>query len=556
MEKEVAFETDVLVIGAGMAGFMAAIKAREHGAEVILVDKGYIGKSGQSPYAMDFVCFDPGRGHDYDRWVDEIVTSGEYLNNREWIDVILNDSLPRLNDIDSYGVEIFKNDDGSLLLNSMGGTLTETAQFAERKFSGVLRKYAKKIGIRLADKTMITDLLTINGCVVGGIGIPTESYDLHIFNAKATILATAGYGFKPLSFPGYELTADGEAMAYRVGAEISGKEFTPVHFMGADPCKWYHFMSGISAMGWDKSGHQFPAVINAEGQRVPLATPVGFRELDFEAHAGRAPLYFESDKGAERIFADWNSVDEGGKIRFTGGGFVGMSVHGSEGIWVQDTQCATTVPGLFAAGDSAATRHMGATYCNWGFAFGGAGIAGSRAGAAAAEFATQSDYPQVDSTLLEEMKQITLAPARRKGGFGPGWVTQALNHMIIPYYILHIKKADRLQAALTLVEFIRDHLVPKLYATDPHELRLAHETRNMVLNAEMKLKASLFRTESRGRHYREDYPNRDDENWLAWVNLKNNGGEMVFEKKPLPSAWHPDHTKSEEEKYPFRFTRD
>ena len=78
----------------------------------------------------------------------------------------------------------------------------------------------------------------------------------------------------------------------------------------------------------------------------------------------------------------------------------------------------------------------------------------------------------------------------------------------------------------------------------------------MVLNAEMKLKASLFRTESRGRHYREDYPNRDDENWLAWVNLKNIGGEMVLKKKPIPSAWHPDHKKSKEEKYPFRFPRE
>ena len=84
---------------------------------------------------------------------------------------------------------------------------------------------------------------------------------------------------------------------------------------------------------------------------------------------------------------------------------------------------------------------------------------------------------------------------------------------MIPYFILFIKHEKRLLAALTIVEFLRDHLVPKLVARDSHELRLAHETRNMILNAEMILKTSLSRTESRGQHYREDYPRRRDPQW-------------------------------------------
>ena len=75
-----------------------------------------------------------------------------------------------------------------------------------------------------------------------------------------------------------------------------------------------------------------------------------------------------------------------------------------------------------------------------------------------------------------------------------------------------MKRGDRLQTALDTVEYLRDHMVPKLYARDDHELRLAHETRNMVTNAEMKLRASLFRTESRGTHYREDHPGRTTRN--------------------------------------------
>jgi succinate dehydrogenase/fumarate reductase flavoprotein subunit len=110
-----------------------------------------------------------------------------------------------------------------------------------------------------------------------------------------------------------------------------------------------------------------------------------------------------------------------------------------------------------------------------------------------------------------------------------------------------------LKAALTIVEFIRKNLVPKLTAKDSHELRLAHETKNMALNAEMILRASLFRTESRGQHYREDFPRRDDPTWLAWTKLHDKGGAMTVTKEPIPEEWWPDLSKPYEERYPKRF---
>lgn len=90
-------------------------------------------------------------------------------------------------------------------------------------------------------------------------------------------------------------------------------------------------------------------------------------------------------------------------------------------------------------------------------------------------------------------------------------------------------------------------------AKDAHDLRLAHEVRNMALHAEIVLRASLFRTESRGTHYREDYPRRDDPNWLAWTILKEEDGEMKLFKQPIPKEWWPDLSKSYEERYPVRF---
>jgi succinate dehydrogenase/fumarate reductase flavoprotein subunit len=146
-----------------------------------------------------------------------------------------------------------------------------------------------------------------------------------------------------------------------------------------------------------------------------------------------------------------------------------------------------------------------------------------------------------------------LGAAGRSSGFPPRWVTHVLNAALLPYFVLEIKHADRLTAALTTVEFLRDHCLPKLRTKDAHDVRLALEAENLVTNAEMKLRTSLFRTESRGRHYREDFPRRQDPEWLAWVVVKKTNGAMSIRKEPLPEAWWPETSQSYEQRYPFRF---
>jgi len=110
---------------------------------------------------------------------------------------------------------------------------------------------------------------------------------------------------------------------------------------------------------------------------------------------------------------------------------------------------------------------------------------------------------------------------------------------MVPYYVLNIKKQSRLEAALSNVEFLREQFAPKLLANDSHQLRLAHETRNMLLNSEMKLRAGLMRTETRGDHYREDYPDTDDKNWLAWIIITQDGDNMKLTRRAIPGAWKP-----------------
>jgi succinate dehydrogenase/fumarate reductase flavoprotein subunit len=120
---------------------------------------------------------------------------------------------------------------------------------------------------------------------------------------------------------------------------------------------------------------------------------------------------------------------------------------------------------------------------------------------------------------IERAQLYVLEPIKRKGGFSPQWVTQLLQNTLMPYFVSYIKRADRLEAILSLVMYFQEQLVPKIFARDLHELRLAHETKNMVLSAEMRLRSALYRTESRGNHFREDYPHRNDPEWLAWVQI-------------------------------------
>jgi len=536
MPSENIVETDVLVIGGGMAGCFAAIKAKEQGVDVTLVDKGYVSKSGQTPFANSYLVFNPEWGHDLDAWMDQVNTLGEYVNNREWTEITFKDSYARYQDLVSWGVTFQKGEDGELLRGRSARGATECLYLEPRKSAQALRQQAVKSGVKILDRIMVTELLKQDGKVVGAIGIPMESHDLYIFKAKATVMSVGACGFKPLGWPISSLTADGEAMAYRAGAEIAGKEFVDTHSTraGSPP---------LRGRGRPPSGRGMPPrrrLINAEGGEVPDRLGTLFLQLEFEAHAGRAPVFSVSDTGD--------------KTPMVGGAAAGMSIHKTEGIWPINTKCAASLPGLYAAGDTLATMQVGAVYPGpFGYSLAGCSSTGVRAGLAAAEYALQAAKPVVSEEEIARLKKIVHAPVERKGGFSPGWVTQVLQNTMIPYFVLYIKKEERMQAALTLVEFMRDHLVPKLFAGDPHELRLAHETKNMVLNAEMRLRASLFRTESRGCHYREDYPRRDDPNWLAWVKLKEEQGGMKLSKEPIPKEWWPDLSKPYEERYPARF---
>ncbi|MHC1739848.1 MAG: FAD-dependent oxidoreductase [Anaerolineaceae bacterium] len=540
------FETDVLVIGGGMAGAFAAIAARAQGLKVTLVDKGVVGRSGATPWANGFNVFDEAAGNNRDEWIAGVRTSSDYVNNLDWLDQNLDNSKARWEDIVSWGL----------------------TREDVRHPSLVLREKLISSGVELIERTMLTTLLTVgNGSsqrVVGALGFAIDNEATIVVLAKATIMCAGAGSFKASGFPIQSLTSDGDAMAYRAGAIISGKEWVDFHFTFAEtPASCWNQWSGMWNSGLNTTTGVFTAGMTLDsafaihtgettmkvggggpGDETPSGPPPG---AEGETPSGPPP----DASGVGEKTSTRPGMSRGEQVL---GAATGLGIHKAEGIWPTNMQGACNVPGLFAAGDGLASMLCGASYAGIGLSLSGSATQGYAAGNGAAEYAQQAVSPYLADDVIASLKTEMFAPRELESGFSPAWVTQVLQNAMFPYYVLFVKKEDRLQAALSTITFLREKMVPRLTAQDAHELRLAHETANMLLNAEMKLRASLFRTESRGTHYREDYPARDDDNWLAWVLLhQDSNGQMVVAKKEIPDAWKPDMSIPYVERYPNRF---
>jgi succinate dehydrogenase/fumarate reductase flavoprotein subunit len=165
---------------------------------------------------------------------------------------------------------------------------------------------------------------------------------------------------------------------------------------------------------------------------------------------------------------------------------------------------------------------------------------GERAGRSAAAFAAAAGPADPGRDALAAALARSAAPRQRRGGTTADAVLEALQRCLFPYDVCLLKRARRLAQALATVEALRDAEVPRLHAADGHELAKAHETANLVRVAEMFLRASLARTESRGDHFREDHPRTDQRAWLRWVTLRQgDDGRMQLDEEPVPLASYP-----------------
>jgi succinate dehydrogenase/fumarate reductase flavoprotein subunit len=532
-------ETDVLVIGGGFAGCFAAIKAREAGAKVIMAVKGRTGRSGLTPWANSWFVFKDTRGVTREQYLQQFVLSGEYLNNMDFVEILMAESYDRYLEASSWGAQTGRE------YYYQPGTVTRSIEVVG--CGDAMRKKVAASGVELLERVMITSLIKPEDKVIGAVGFHMESGQPYAILAKATVMAAGPASFKPLGmgYPCSAATADGDAMAYRAGAEISGKEFNDAHpARGANPLVEAQPspMKPATEIGGGPPSAPGPAE-QIDGRRMGLRI-----QSAHGVHNGGLPVDPRFVFTPGRL--PGGGEPPGPSADSPGYSTPGMSNHKGEGVFPQDLYGASNVAGLWAAGDGLCSMQNGAGYAGFGCSCSGSAVQGVRAGRAAADYARQEPAPVAGAAPLETLTQEMLAPLSKQRGFAPAWVTRVMQGIMFPYYVMYVKERSRLEAALSQVVYLQEAYAPLLKVDDPHGLRLAHETRNMLLNAEMKLRAGLAREESRGTHFREDFPFRDDENWLCWVKLVEKDGRMATVKHPLPNAWHPDPALAYRDKYP------
>jgi succinate dehydrogenase/fumarate reductase flavoprotein subunit len=555
----ITLESDVLVIGGGFAGCFAAVKAKEAGANVIMAVKGRTGRSGLTPWANSWFVFDEADGKiTREDYLKQFKLSGEYINNLDFSELLMDESWDRFNELREWGATTaLDHPDEGRPYYIQHGTVSRSIEYCAA--GDPMRRKAVAVGVELLERVMITELIKEEGKVVGAIGFHMQSGQPYAILAKATILCSGPSSLKPvgMGYPCSSTTADGDAMAIRAGVQISGKEFNDAH-----PAREFNYLdeSTIGAASGDASnkktvlglgggppsqdGPLDPAKLNGGQMGLRIDMAIGLNE-------GGQPMdskYLKGPGGTDPLESG-SGTDAPNKMGYS---TVGMSNHKGEGVFPQDINGKSNIEGLWAAGDAMCSMQNGAGYCGFGSSSSGSSVQGARSGWAAAEYIKTQEAPKVAAEKLEAMKDAMVAPCYNAKGYNPNWVTRVMQGIMFPYFVMYVKDQERMELALAQIKYLQKKFSNNLKVDDFHELRNAHECRNMLLNAEMKLIAGMTRKESRGTHYREDYPYRDDANFLVWIKLKlNEEGNIESELHPIPEKWHPDAALSYREKYAF-----
>jgi len=207
---------------------------------------------------------------------------------------------------------------------------------------------------------------------------------------------------------------------------------------------------------------------------------------------------------------------------------------------VVDKECRTVVPGLFAAGTSCAIE-PGVYMGGWNLCK--TAVTGHIAGESAGKFAKSGRPFHIEELKVKSLNSELFAPFGTDG-INPKEALRLIHTTVSPYEVCLLKNEMSLKKALAEIENIKSEMLPRLAAGDPHYLMKLIEVRNIILTSELLLRASIMRTESRAGHYREDYPERDDKNWLKWIIISRENGELSLRTESVPF-----------DKYRYRTTR-
>jgi len=533
--KEKPLETDVLVIGAGGAGLRAAIEAQNMGVEVLIVAKGDF-PSGCTTVAMGgmLAAFDEQDSPQIH--FEDTIRGGNYLNNPKLVRLLVSHARKRVQDLEQYGTEFDKQDENYKLFPYTGSSIPRAVVAVERYQGGYIKGLVKEVirlGINTLDHVMITDLVKEKNAVVGAIGLELKTDTILIINAKAIILATGGAGnLYSLTTNPPGMTGDGYALAYKVGAQLQDMEF-----IQSRACMIYpEAMRGMvpPADGLVTLGGRFYNGLCERYMRkyypekLELVTRAAMAICaQKEIQAGR-----QTPHGG--VFGDLSGVpkEELGKFE----GFMKACAaenfdptwqpyewapgahHFMGGVVIND-KCETGMHGLYAAGEVASGIH-GANRLT-GNALTETQVFGAIAGKYAAKRAISVSSTPMSPSQINLVKKRIMEILKRDKGFDSLEVKDEFTE-IMSRYVGVIRNEDGLRKATQMLDKIKENKIGNLCLVGERSFKMLAkllEVENLLIIGRLITLAGMLRTETRGAHHREDYPELD-ESWSKKIVLQ------------------------------------
>jgi len=583
-----AFEHDVLVIGAGGAGLRAAIEASAGGARVGLVCKSLLGKA-HTVMAEGGIAAALANVDDRDDWkvhFTDTLRGGQYMNNARMAELHAMEAPARVRELEAWGALFDRTPDGRILQRNFGGhrypRLAHVGDRTGLEMIRTLQDHGIHQGIDVHMECTVLELLKDGGRVSGAFAYDRERGRFRLFRAAAVVLATGGIGraFR-ITSNSWEYTGDGFGLAYEAGAELMDMEFVQFHPTGMvwpPSVRGILVTEGVRGEGGvlrNKDGRRFMFDDVPENYRAQTADDEeeGWRYTQGDKDARRPPELLTRDHVARCI----NREVKAGRGSPHGGVFldiawikarlpkaeehikrklpsmyhqfkqlaglditrepmeVGPTTHYMMGgVRVDGDTQMSCVPGLFAAGECAAGLH-GANRLG-GNSLSDLLVFGKRAGEFAARFARENRPGAIDDAAVEAVARRALEPFERRGGDGAFGVQHDLQEAmqdLVGIVRNEAEMARGLELVLALRARAEKVSVPGNREYNPG-WHTALDLRNLLVVSEAIARAGLERKESRGAHFREDFPEKVERFGRAnFVVRKGDDGAMRIESRPL-----------------------
>src|SRR5579862_864490 len=544
-------ECDVLVMGGGTAGPMAAIRAkqRDPAANVILIEKANVKRSGAISMGMDGLnnTVIPGFATP-EQYTKEITIANDGIVDQAAVYKYAQNCFSMIEELDRFGIRFQKNQNGDYDVKKVhhigtyvlpmpnGGTVKKA-----------LYRQLRRERVLISNRFIATRLLAgKDGRMAGAICVNTRSAEFLVIRAKAIILCMGAAGRLGLPTSGYLFgtyenaanSGDGYAMAYHAGAGLANLECYQINPLIKDyngpSCAYVAGpFGGYTA---NNEGRRFIECDYWSGQMM--------QEFYNELQSGKGPVFLKLNHLAPETISEiervLHNVERPTRGRFHSRrgtdyreAMIEMHVseigfcsgHSASGVYV-DEFARTTLPGLYAAGDMASVPH------NYML---GAFTNGAFAGEDAVKFAKDVDFADYDETMVVAEQERVLAPTKRHDGIPPNQIEYKTRRLVNDY-LQPPKVTRKMELAQRRFVEVREDTETAMFVRDSHELMRALEAQSILDCADMAAAASLYRAESRWGlyHNRVEFPERDDTNWFCHsIMTKGADGKPRLTKKPI-----------------------